>query len=520
MESVVTQDAQRLGRLWLVPIVVIPCLYYGFLFPSPEYCVYNKNDGAFFLTQGINLAELGRYTVDTFPVENHGRHATWPFVFPCMLAAVISLFGLSWVALKSFMVSLGLLTLWSLLRLWNRDQLGWWTILILALNPVYFLFSHHTMTEVPFLLLCTGTLLVMSATTTLRGAFLSGCLATVAFFTRGYAVAFVPAALVYYVYRHRSNTTLGARVLAFTSFALPLVAGVVSWKLWTDHTISVGPVDQITTEFGNTASVGKALLAGPTDALQVVYWQHLRALSHLLAPVTSWETIRQFDVAALLGLGLLLLATVGWLRSARTQLTACDAWFPFAMALFAISGGQPRYWLTFLPFTLYYILLALAHTPRGRLIWEIVPKLAIGLLVVLAIVGLGNHLREPSQLRFLNGYWRDYRDVGTWAREHLPEEAVIVAHTPANMYIAANRRVLDWTTLVAQGLDSLELGPNDALYISCPRPTVSEPSAQPAIAACRQLPRGRLEVVHETVHHVLLQVSRNSEEPPPGGTVR
>ena len=114
-------------------LFLIGLLYLVFLFPSPEFNRYNKDDPGWFLTLGINLAEYGRYTVDTFPKEDYGHHATWPFVLPVLLASVISVFGVSWVALKGLMVTLGLMTLYLLRRLWAEDSVGLWAVVLVGL---------------------------------------------------------------------------------------------------------------------------------------------------------------------------------------------------------------------------------------------------------------------------------------------------------------------------------------------------------------------------------------------------
>ena len=47
---------QRLAPRWWAAGVAIAILYCVFLFPSPDFNLYNKDDASLFLTLGINLS--------------------------------------------------------------------------------------------------------------------------------------------------------------------------------------------------------------------------------------------------------------------------------------------------------------------------------------------------------------------------------------------------------------------------------------------------------------------------------
>ena len=49
-------------------------------------------------------------------------------------------------------------------RLWDGEPEGPWAVVLTALCPTYFLFSHVTMAEVPFMLASTATLLAATRT--------------------------------------------------------------------------------------------------------------------------------------------------------------------------------------------------------------------------------------------------------------------------------------------------------------------------------------------------------------------
>jgi len=188
---------------WFLPTCAVYLLW---LFPSPEYNCYNNCDAGWFVTIGINLAAHGRYTVDTYPKNDYGHHATWPPVFPAVLACAIRGFGLNWYVLKLLMCLFGLANLWLLWNLMTAIPggkvdfgLAASTVVLTALSPMYFLFSHATMTEVPFMFVTTLTLFVLARSEGLPGAATPGIAASVAFLTRGYAIVFLPAGVLHFL---------------------------------------------------------------------------------------------------------------------------------------------------------------------------------------------------------------------------------------------------------------------------------------------------------------------------------
>lgn len=160
--------------------VVLACaaclVYLVFLFPSPEFPVSNADDGAWFVTLALNVVEYGRYTVDTFPVEDYGRHATWPSLYPWLVAGWIAVFGVNWLVLKLVMTAFGLAALLLMLRFWRQDRLGFWAVALTALSPTYFLYSHHTMTEVVYMAVLFGALLAVQRSASWKGPSSQGSL--------------------------------------------------------------------------------------------------------------------------------------------------------------------------------------------------------------------------------------------------------------------------------------------------------------------------------------------------------
>jgi 4-amino-4-deoxy-L-arabinose transferase-like glycosyltransferase len=461
----------------------IAALYLLFLFPSPEFPPYNADDGSWFVNMGWNLAEYGRYTSDTYPLTQYGHHGAWPPLFSGVLGGVISLAGLDWVALKLVMVLFGLAALALLLRLWRDDTPGKWAVLLTALSPAFFLFSHHTMSEVPYIAAVAAALLALSRAETGRMAFLAGLVAVLAFFTRGYAVIFLPAGLLYFLLR---PWPWRQRLIAGLAFTLPLLVAVLAWKGYTGHVLASQPLDWITARFGNGTGILNDLLRSPVEYAQRLYWHDLRYPVHFLLPFISLEWARGHDLSVAISLVLLGLVGYGWLTLFRRRQGAVECWLPLALALLLVPRtGAARYWLPFLPFLYYYLLHGVqelaGHLPRGAKPLHAVP------FMLLAAAGgmLAWHLAEPDRLRFISPQSKIYRDVAVLARERLPGNAVVIA--PFRQRFTASSGLASWPADQIQNMPDAIRVSGRPIYLFC------TPDTTAALCSGREAPVLSLE---------------------------
>ena len=466
-----TKSWTRDWALWLV--VGISLSYVVFLFPEPEYPPLNKDDGALFLTLGINIAELGRYTMDMMAASEYGLHATWPPVFPALLAIVIYFFGVSWVAIKLVMVICGLATLGILWRLWSQTLPGKLAVILTALNPYFFLYSHHTMAEVPYMLAVVLTLLLLDRSTTRSKLALAGIVGAVAFLTRGYAVVLLPVGVLFLMIQ--MNYSVMQRIQRAIWFGMPMLFAVIGWAGYTSFAISTGNVDGFTATFGS----GTGLLSNLWDRtivehLQRWYWYEGRHAVVLMTPLIDREVIQSSSTLFAVSTFLLGLVALGWLRSFQQPLSSAVIWFPSCVAIMFLGGPGVRYWLPLLPFLFFYALLgAECFSQKARVARYIHPAFAISLIVVGAI-GFASHLNEPDRLRYYDGYGIETRDMVLWARHNLPSDAIVITDSPADVYSASRRRAISLrNAFEAESLKMLR-NSNSPLYMLCPSTPLAE----------------------------------------------
>ncbi|WPL17706.1 hypothetical protein Thiowin_02745 [Thiorhodovibrio winogradskyi] len=426
----------RATTLYLVTAFCLAGLYLFFIYPTPEFPIYNKDDGALFVTMALNMVNLGRYTVDTFPYIEYGRHATWPPVFPASLALVIALFGHSWWAIKLLMVSFAGAALSLLFALWSDEREGRAAVFITALSPAFFLFAHHPMSELAYLCLIAATLMLLSKTRHWRMALLAGAVASMAFFTRGYAVTFVPAAILYFALQR--EISLRERLLSALAFAVPLVLSIIFWKFYTGYIVANYPVDAITSHFGTGSGMLGSLFRDPVSYLQRFWWQDVRFTLPLFVPAISLKTALANDFLAVISGMILLCCIIGWLRCLFLRRGILEIWLPIAIAfLFVPSNASFRYWFTFLPFLIYYFL-QFASLLDGRA-WLPIKFFSYARFSLFLSMGFGLALLlfMPDNLRYIESSWKDFGNVAQWAGKHLPANSVVIERWGAQFYASS-----------------------------------------------------------------------------------
>src|SRR5258705_13989775 len=98
----------------------------------------------------------------------------------------------------------------------------------------------------------------------------TGLAATVAFFTRGYAIAFLPAGCIALALKR--DWPIVKRITFLACVALPVMSGVVGWSAYTRHVLLHERLDSLTTRYGSAAGLGLNALRPVGVYLRDIYW--------------------------------------------------------------------------------------------------------------------------------------------------------------------------------------------------------------------------------------------------------
>lgn len=138
-------------------------LYFIFLNPYLDVRGFNADDPVSYLSKGLSLWRgigYGEQFANVFmPVTAQ------PLFFSLMLAPIVGIFGINFVAFKLFMVFLALLLGFATYRFFTYflrdDQLAFLLTLILMSSPIIFGLSHRVLAEVPLYLFAVLALLTL-----------------------------------------------------------------------------------------------------------------------------------------------------------------------------------------------------------------------------------------------------------------------------------------------------------------------------------------------------------------------
>jgi len=431
----------------------ISILYLCFLFPSPEYSAFNKDDSSYFVVFALNLSQYGRYSLDCFPQEEWGRHGTWPPVFPILLTIPTLVFGLNWWVLKLIMVAISLLSLFFLHSLLNRlnIQNAWvpvFTVVMVAVNPFFFLFGHLTMTEIPFILV---TLLCLQSILKIHGpasSFNAGCLCGFGFWVRGYAILFLPV-IFFYIISNRS-WNIRFRIKNIIACFIPIFFSVAAWTIGSKVFVNSQP-DSFTEHYGTLAGLSNLHSVSVFERLKQCVWWHLPNLAQHFLPVLPGDFFRSSILGLLIGaLGLLWVGFGGFICMKKGDRLIVP-WTATGMIFIVFVGlGNLRYTLTYLPFIYYLHWVAFDYVLDRLQIRKSLMGFALAFPIFLVSSGLVHHLCCPDRLRFLNSGWKDYSSAMVWCKANLPVNSIIVSRSAHTAYGGSGIRSLSFTEDVYQ----------------------------------------------------------------------
>ncbi len=397
------------------------------------------------------------------------RSVKFSFGFPLMLAGVERIAPGNLLAMKGMVALLFVLAMAVAYRLARRSLPGGSAIgaaLLCLTNPFLILFSHHIMSEMPYLFF---SLLALVAT---DAAVRTGERSAIALATLCVACAILirPVGLVLgaglvipsVLARQRRLAIAIGSACAFAIFLLALPGGPFSpssfsssiageldfqnpeFKPYVSRIFERDPYRQDTARAGPSELVRRAatsLWAYITINLPVVLTPLPLPLLRLVAPAWPGQLVWALVVLSGVGLGLALS-----LRHGRPEgwyvigyLGGVLPWWP-AREIAAMPGR--RFLVPLVPILLIFLLsglrslIKLASPSRSRA-HAIGTHLIVGTLLLFNLSAAREVTR--SELTYPTA-WQSYFEVAEWLKRHSAPDTVVLARKPFDLYLAAERR--------------------------------------------------------------------------------
>lgn len=155
-----------MNRFRAAVFLIIACLYLAVPNARPDFTRFNCNDSESYLSLAWNLAHGGGYT-RSLVEDLYIPHTTWPPGTPLLMVPATALPGrvVNWYAVKWTMCCVGLsgmaMSWWYLRRVTGNVRVADLGASFVAMNPLYWDFSHQAMAEIPLTVWLIGGLLLV-----------------------------------------------------------------------------------------------------------------------------------------------------------------------------------------------------------------------------------------------------------------------------------------------------------------------------------------------------------------------
>lgn len=475
---------------WDRPAVLaglVVAVHLGLAVSSTTPGMHTGGDNAAYLALANSLAHDGAYLEAWHP--GSPPHTKYPPLYPGVLALLILLGAKSWGAFKAVsMVFTGLATAFCFL--WVKrikgPRLAAVATLLFGIAPGV-LYAAQWILSDPLFLACTFAALWLltprsgsTAPPSARDLALGLALAVAAYFSRSAGLPLVVAAAVWLAIERRWKC-LGGFAALFAALALP-------WQMRSggDYASEFWMINPYAPDLGT---------AGPADMVRRVFANLSDyGLDHVPADLTGMSG----TLAAVVGVVLSAAVLVGWGRRVRRGPGVAEIFFVLYAGLVLVwpdvwSGG--RFGLPLFPLMLLYAG-ETAALVAGRVFSK--PVWTVGALVAFLFVlpagvswfgkvGPANQCRArvitlgpvgcyPSRVR-------EFHAMALWAREGLPEGAIVFSRKPRIFYAFSGHPSItypftdDGNSLLVQadsiGVDYLVLGNWDTTGPAYVHPVVS-----------------------------------------------
>ncbi len=203
-------DSRKQGIFRIVVFCVVALIYVSIPNARPDFTRFNCHDSESYLALSGSLVHGAGYTRNMKP-NQYVAHTTWPPVVPVLMMPAMALSGdkINWLAVKWSMVIVGLIgvvCVWLLARrIGGSDFYGDLAALAIALNPLYWDFSHQAMAEVPLTVWLLGSILLIDycwvgRKVRLWEALTVGCICGIGMLIKGHAIGLMLAPLAFPFY--------------------------------------------------------------------------------------------------------------------------------------------------------------------------------------------------------------------------------------------------------------------------------------------------------------------------------
>lgn len=449
----------RRGIFLLAGLILLQTLLVALvLTPRP----HSGGDNAGYVSLAYSLLERGAYLELWDPAEP--PHTKYPPVFPVLLAGVILAGAKGWVGLKlvpafSTILAVAFAFLWARER--KGSTLGAAVAVLLGASAAVVYYSQWVLSDPTFLALTLGALWAFERAGTKekpggagKGVGAAGrtevpwlaagmMMVLLAYLTRSAGLPLAVAVLLWLAH--------GRRWKPFATFAV--LFGVPAFLWWLRGYVLGG--SEYASEFWLVDPYRPFLgTVGPGELLDRVV-ANLTAYVGQIVPAGIVGQGRPFLPP--LGVGLLALWLLGWVRGVRERVGVPELFFPLYFGLILLwptPWSGDRFALPLFPLMFYYagvallwLLGPLGERARGVILLVLATALAVPMMHHWSVLARdAGACREATGAgepeRCLTPAEQEYFALAQWSGEHLPDGSVVVTRKPRIFFVMSGMKSL------------------------------------------------------------------------------
>lgn len=441
------------GRwLWLGGVLVVATAAMTLAFnPAP----HTGGDNAGYISLAVSLLETGTYTEIFDPAAP--SHTKYPPVFPGLLALAMLVGARSWVALKlvaatSTLVAVAFTFLWAEWRIGREAAAA--VSLALALSSVSIYYSHWILSDPTFLAFTVVALWAFDRAErdhprSGRWVALSVSMAMLAYFTRTAGLPLLVAVLAVLAHR-RQWGRLGA---AAVGIGVPAV-------LWWWRGRAVGSMEYASEFLMLNPLMPEMGRAGVVDlGARVLTNVQLYLTTHIPGGILGRHAADGMGdtggaYGVLLGVGLVVLALVGWFVTLRKSPGLSEVFFPLYAGLIllwpALWSADRFAWPLF-PLLFAYSATGVSAVGRrwGGTAARVLAVAALSAVLLPAglewsrssrdAVECAAKIRGGDVFACAGQQYQLFADAARWSGANLPEESAVLTRKPRLFFVLSGR---------------------------------------------------------------------------------
>jgi len=425
---------------WLLILFLLAYTLLSLLLFNPR--LFTGGDNASYIILAESIVSGKGYRDIHLPDEP--QHTKFPFGFPLLLSLPMFLFGSNFIVLKFIVLLTGICSIFFLYKI-SEMLLGDRVILHIPLYlslPLLLAYNSRILSEVPFICISLGAIYFFMKTRDDGALFyyLSFVFAAYSFLTRTAGISLVIAMMLFLLIKKQYKYFF-AFLIVFGIMVVPWFirnASIPQEQSYIEQLIAKDPYQPL---------LGRASIID--YALRV--WRNVGFYSTKVIPKITLHAITSEIALVFVGLGLLAVITIGFIRRLR-NVTVIELYLVFTLCILLLwpdVWSSDRFLLPIVWVLSLYLIAGMCWLAE-KIHLPVLSYILVAVIAILNAYVIGINAKQMLTIREryiagdrYAGYrddWRNYFHVVDAVKMHVPKDKVVMARKPEFVYVVAGNK--------------------------------------------------------------------------------